>query len=403
MDYTTDELYDLSDEELEKAFKEAKASQDSEDIELENTDNNETEETQEEVFDESTEGEDEEIIEEDLEQPDEQDSDDDSSDEVDEKESDEDSTDADTDPDEEEEAEEENTEEDENDSDKEEQPVQQEVLKFKANGQDYEFTTDEMKQQFGKFFGQAMDYTKKMQKIKPYRQAIDAMEQANVTREDLNLMIDVLKGDEAAIAQILKRTGVDALELEGKESNYTAKDYGRSASELDIKDIVDEISSDREYAITHSVIENKWDDNSRMEFAKNPNLIKLLHIDVKNGVYDVINPVAQKMKAISGDTTKSDLDYYKEAAKLYYSKQQEQAMKEQETLKVDEEAKVAKAEAERIKKVKAKEAKKKEAEQTNKKRKAASPNRKVSSKQITTFDDSDEAYEAWKKQLEDSL
>ena len=81
--------------------------------------------------------------------------------------------------------------------------------KFKANGKEYEITEDEMRQQFPKIFGQAMNYTQKMQSLSPWRKTIDAMEQAKIKHEDVNLLIDVLKGDKAALASVIKKVGVD--------------------------------------------------------------------------------------------------------------------------------------------------------------------------------------------------
>ena len=76
------------------------------------------------------------------------------------------------------------------------------VHKFKANGKEYSFTPEEMMEQFPKIFGQAMDYTKKTQALKPWRKTIDAIESARLGHDDINLMIDVFKGDKNAIAEL---------------------------------------------------------------------------------------------------------------------------------------------------------------------------------------------------------
>ena len=73
------------------------------------------------------------------------------------------------------------------------------VRKFKANGQDFEFSDEEILDQFETVFGKAMDYTQKMQKIAPYRKMISALEQEGVTHDALNLALDALKGDKGAM------------------------------------------------------------------------------------------------------------------------------------------------------------------------------------------------------------
>lgn len=371
------DIYDMSDEELEAAFREAKAEGNSPVTEYES---NEEEDNS-------------------LEQPEEQDSDDDTeTDELDDVEFDEDSTDTEEEP--EGEAEEDVVEEPESketEAKEAVQPAQDEVLTFKANGQEYKFTTAEVKEQFGKVFGQAMNYTKKMQHIKPWTKTIDALEQAELGQDDVNLMIDVLKGDKDAIATVLKRTGVDALDLDTENSKYVAKDYGRNDTELSIRDIVDEISVDKEYAITYNVLEKQWDDKSRRAFVEDPSKIRALHIDVKSGMFDKLSPIAQKLKVYGGGA-KSDLDYYMDAAQQYFASQAEYdaRARAQETKAV---------ELTKLNEVKARQDKQVVTKEAAVKRKAAATTRKVAGtkKASDYLDDSDEDFDEWYNKLQGSL
>lgn len=379
---TEEELYNLSDEELEAAFKEAKADFDSPEIEIESG-------TEEVEYQE------EDVVDEDLEQPEEQDSDDDTSndDEVEEEESeDSDSTEDDLDGDSEDE--EEQTEDETDEAEEDLQPV--EKIKVRANGKDFEFTLEEMMEKFPATFSQAHDYTKKMQAMKPWRKSIDAMEQNNITHEDINLLIDLRKGDKAAIAELLKKTGVDALELDTDEA-YTPKDYGRDEHALAIKDVLDSIQNDKEYEVTQRILGKEWDDASWKTVSENPQFIKGLHIDVQSGLYDKLAPIAEKLKFYDGGK-KSDLDYYGEAAAQYAKEQNEantraQALKERDT-KV--------AEAERIAEVKEKSRKATVVKQEAKARKAAAPTRKGAGKKGVTnyLDTSDEDFDEWYSKLE---
>lgn len=376
---TEEELYRMSDEDLEAAFLEAKAELDSPETDIEV----EPEEIDEEV--------------EDLEQPEEDSDDDTSSEEDDEEELEEDSETEEDDPDEDSDEEDEQTDEDEDESDEEEQKAQDDKLVFRADGREYEFTTEEMKAQFGKVFGQAMNYTKKMQQLKPWRKTIDAIEQANLTDDDINLAIDVLNGDKDAIASLLNRKGIDALELDVDNSNYVPKDYGRNATELAIKDVVDEIKDDPEYETTYTVLEKQWDDSSRDAFIQNPEMIRQLHVDVKSGMFDTIAPIANKMKVFDGGS-KSDLDYYKMAAQQYFD----------EVAQYENDQKVANERVEEektISRVKTATRKREATKATSAKRKAAAPTgkRAGTSKVIDYLDTSDEAFEDWYNKLQDSV
>jgi len=359
------DLLDMSDEELEAAFKAAKADSRSPETDVEEDSDNETEEF-------------------DTEQPAEQDSDD-NSEEVDGVEA------------EEEESKDEPTEEVKAE---ETEPQKAQKHKYKANGKEFEFTDEEIKAQFGKVFGQAMNYTQKMQAMAPFRGMIDTLKEQGVSQEDLNLMVDVLKGDKAAAAAMLRRTGIDALELEEDAgAKYQPKNYGRNETELAIQEIVEEIGNDPEYKVTYHVVEKEWDDKSRQVFAKNPALIKELHIDVKNGVFDKVSPMALKLKVLDGGR-KSDIDYYIDAGKVYYAEVNEQRQYEE---KAKATAAALDAEKQKVAQVKAQEAKRNEVKSVADKRKAAAPTSTRAGKQgnVDFLSDSDEDFEKWYKELQD--
>lgn len=235
---------------------------------------------------------------------------------------------------------------------------QAQLRKIRADGVDYELNQDEVDALAQK----GINYTKKLQAMSPYRKRISAMEENKISEQDFNLMIDVLKGDKEALASVMKRTGVEALDLDtDSETEFVPKDYGKSVAELDIAEITDSISQDKEYAITHNVISKQWDDASRDAMFENPTMIAQLHTDIQSGMYDKVAPIAMKMK-IFGDGTKSDVDYYKEAgAKVVREMRQEQATKA-ELDRIDTEAKAkakteSDAKAAKIAKVKADEKK----------------------------------------------
>ena len=376
------EINDLSDAELEAAFKSAKA-----EIGSTVTIANEPDVDYDDEVDE-------------LEQPNVDSDDDTSANKEDEEEVEDDSDTENEDADESAETENEQTDNTEKQSDEVVQPTQ-EILKVKANGQDYEFTLDEMKSQFGSIFAKAQDYTKKTQALKEYRKTIDIVQNAGLSDNDLNLFADVLKGDKDAIAAVLKRTGVDALDLDTENVNYAPKNYGRNDTELAIKDIVDDISADKEYVITHNILEKQWDSKSREKFIEDPNMIKGLHIDVKSGLYDKLNPIMQKLKIYDG-ATRSDLDYYFMAHKQFMDSQRDASSKAEkaELARVENQAKVA--EAEKVSTVKAKMAQQTATKEASVKRKAAAPTKKaVGTSKINYLNDdpSDDEVEEWFKNI----
>lgn len=277
-----------------------------------------------------------------------------------------------------------------------------ETLKFKANGKEYEFTEDEIKTQFPKVFGQAMDYTKKMQAIAPWRKTIDAIEQAKLNHSDVNLMIDALKGDKGALSEVLKRTSTDALDLTSEETNYTPNDYGRDSTTLAVHDALEDIRHDPEYAITHRILTSGWDESSWHTLSKDPTMIKGLHEDVKSGVYQEVQARADKMKLYDGGK-RTDLDYYLLAGQEYYRDKADKearlrAQKEQEARILAEQEAVRQ---ERLAKAKQEEQARAAASAASRARKAAAPSASAVSTagSINYLDASDEEFEEWYKKI----
>ena len=383
---TEERLYSLSDEELEKAFLDAKENE-------QYAEADEPIQESEEVY------EDEEI--EIMEQPGEdEDSIEEGATSTDEVETETESTADATKPDKEVVEGDEDPIEDDNLEDEivDEAQKEHQELAFKANGREYKFTQDEIMAQFPKIFGQAMDYTKKTQAMKPWRKTIDAIEEAKLGHDDINLMIDVMKGNKEAIAEVLKRTGVDSLEIDTENSKYTPNDYGRDDKALAIKDIIEEISADREYETTHKVLSKEWDEKSFRKMTDNPELIRLLHYDVKSGTFDKVQAVAEKIKVFDRGL-KTDLEYYELASMEIAQQYQEEQRRayEVERQRADREARLARqAEIDRVRKTQERQ---KEVEVKAVERKAATPTSRkaVSSKVVDYLDDSDEAFEDWYK------
>ena len=245
--------------------------------------------------------------------------------------------------------------------------------KIKANGTEYDFTTDELKALAPK----AMDYTKKMQEIAPWRKTISALKEQGLGESDVNLMIDVLRGDKAAIEEVLKRTKVDPLDLDTEsKAAYVPNTYGKDETYLAIEDIINQIKGDAEYATTSKVVDDVWDSRSRQTMAQNPDMIMGLHQDIKNGVYSKVAPLAEKMKVLDGGRL-SDLDYYVEAGNKFYANTQNTEVKEvaRDTTRQTEIKAMAS------------------------KRKAASPTKSSSGERdiIDYLDDNDEDYDSWYK------
>ena len=261
------------------------------------------------------------------------------------------------------------------------------VRKYTADGKEYEFTEDEIFDQFGTVFGKAMNYTQKMQKIAPYRKMISAMEEEGITESQFNTAIDALKGNKDAIQNLMKTHNIDPLDIDGdaEADSYSPTQYGKSEYQQRIEEVTSQISSDPEYTTTVDVIQNRWDPASRSEFAKNPDMISGLHNDIKSGLYDRVTPVAAKMKVLDGNS-KSDIEYYMLAG---------QQVSEAENSAKSSVDKANKATQEMV------DSSGQASSEAQRKRAAASTRTRADSKGVTDYleDDNDEQFDDWYKKL----
>lgn len=181
-----------------------------------------------------------------------------------------------------------------------------ETYKVRADGLDYDFTVEELLQLAPK----AMNYTKKTQALSPYRTMISAMEENGVSPEDVNLFIDIKKGNKEALASLVKGTGMDIFDLNLEdESSYTPTQHGKSEQFLQLEDVISNISKDKEYSRTQEALTTVFDDTSKNIMFENPDMVNGLHIDIVDGTYDKIMPKARKLALLDGNK-KPLLEYY---------------------------------------------------------------------------------------------
>lgn len=266
----------------------------------------------------------------------------------------------------------------ENEPEQPEEPTETEekpsTYKIKADGKEYDFSIDDLV----KLAPMAMNYTKKMQDIAPYRKMITAIGENEISQEDINTLIDIKKGNKEALGAFIKKLGIDPLDIEADESKqYQPNDYGVDENTYRLNEIVKELERDADFTQTAQVIQSL--DNSSKAFLKsNPEAIRGLHQDIKSKMFDKILTEAEKLSVLDGGKH-SFLDYYITAGQEIYKR-------EVELQKTNQAQKAEKEAATRAKKVNA-----------GLPKNAASTAHKV----INYIDDiDDEDFKAWKKSVD---
>lgn len=172
-------------------------------------------------------------------------------------------------------------------------PPEAGTYRIKANGKEYDMTLDELI----KLAPKAMDYVKKTTQIKPYRTMISSMEEHGISRDDINTLIDIKKGNKEAIAKLIKDTKTDIYDLPESEK-YVPTQYTKSEKTFDFDEVVSELSKDPQVFNRTAEIYKNMDKQTQTTLFENPELLRGLQEDIKSGLFDEIYPHVEKNIAI---------------------------------------------------------------------------------------------------------
>ncbi len=107
--------------------------------------------------------------------------------------------------------------------------------------------------------------------------------------EKLNFLIDLSKGDKAAIIQLLKNHNIDPMDLDiEKDSGYQANDYQGNPQDNDFRDALDMALTTPEGQALVSHIHKDWDAASKARLREDPSIIGTLQSLMVSGVYDKV-------------------------------------------------------------------------------------------------------------------
>ena len=140
------------------------------------------------------------------------------------------------------------------------------------------------------------NYASKMAALKPNLKVLRTLEKHNLLTEDkINYLIDLDKKDPAAIAKLIKDSGIDPLDVNvDEESTYSPKSHAVTNSEVELAEVLDELRDSPSFSNTIDIVGNKWDDHSRDLIAQSPAVIRLINDHVADGTYEVVMDMVQK-------------------------------------------------------------------------------------------------------------
>ena len=156
------------------------------------------------------------------------------------------------------------------------------------------------------------DYHNKMKTIAPHLKMVSMLEKEGLLDQvKLNNLIDISKKDPKAIAQLIKDSGIDPLDIDtDEEVGYKPTNYGITDKEFKINQIIDDIKSTPSFEKTIRVLGKEWDDESKKLISDNPEIISVINNHVENGVYDKVQSVMDTERAL-GRLNVSDVEAYR--------------------------------------------------------------------------------------------
>ncbi len=152
-------------------------------------------------------------------------------------------------------------------------------------------------------------FNKKMAALKPQLKSVKLLEDNKIDQERLALLIDVSKGNQAAISKLLAESNIDPLNLK-VSSEYTPTTYTVSDSELELKDTLDDLKGTPHFGQVLDLVSNKLDEKSKQLLLSNPDNLRVLSDHMASGIYTKVMDRVETQRALGNLKGLSDMEAY---------------------------------------------------------------------------------------------
>lgn len=182
---------------------------------------------------------------------------------------------------------------------------------FKANGREMKVDNiDDARQ----LMQMGANYNKKMAAMKPHLKVIKMLDNNGLLEEGkLSYLIDLDKKNPQAIAKLLKESGVDPLDVDvEKATEYKPNTYTVDDREVELDQVLEEISESPKFQDTLETINTKWDAASKQTLVSNPRAIAVINEHMENGIYAQITAEVDRQRMLGRLDGVSDLAAYQQ-------------------------------------------------------------------------------------------
>ena len=188
---------------------------------------------------------------------------------------------------------------------------------FKANGIDMQVKDPE---DIVRLMQMGANYQKKMAQLKPNLKIIKILENNDLLNETkLYNLIDLSKKNPKAIAKLVKESDVDPLDIDKDvPEDYQPTDYSVSDKEYNLDEVLDDIKHTDTFNRTINVLTKEWDMDSKSTISEYPEIIRIINSHMSSGVFDKVNTVLQRDKALGKMPGISDVDAYRQIVEFMH-------------------------------------------------------------------------------------
>ena len=168
---------------------------------------------------------------------------------------------------------------------------------FKANGKEIKLGSPE---EVVQLMQMGANYTKKLQALQPKMKLLKMLDNNGLLEEgQLSYLIDLSRKDPKAIRKLVKDSGIDPLEIDNSEEpDYKPGNHRVSDEEMRFTSTLEEVSSTQEGKTVIFDINNTWDKQSKEALWSDPEILRVLTAQKKNGIYDRISSEVERRRIL---------------------------------------------------------------------------------------------------------
>ena len=167
---------------------------------------------------------------------------------------------------------------------------------FKANGREFQVTNPN---DMVALMQKGLNYSKKMEEMKPNLNLIKTLEQYGLTDESkLSYLIDLHNKRPEAIAKLIKDSEIDLYEFDTEQANHYVP-QSKVVRKTQLEEVISEVvEANPEFNSVLTTVYTDWDNRSKQAIIDNPNILRIISEQQSNGTYDKIMNIMEYEKAV---------------------------------------------------------------------------------------------------------